>query len=149
MHLGYSTVGTIDTIDSHLLGSSSGRLMFTFACPLPSVPVVVYLSPTIASMYVQAISAYAHHPNCAKFWMELLHSDFGQMAWMKGYVHGVNQAAMESHGVIPADLKDRLPASSGFASAVFPSPAQLYTAMAVIKSGWNSVVGVSAGTQSP
>jgi len=33
---------------------------------------IVYPSPTIASMYVQAISAYAPHPNCAKVWMEIL-----------------------------------------------------------------------------
>ena len=56
---------------------------------------VVYPSPTIASMYVQAISAYAPHPNCAKVWMEVLHSDEGQLAWMKGYAHGVQQADLE------------------------------------------------------
>ncbi len=55
-------------------------------------PLIIYPSPTIASMYVQAISAYAPHPNCAKVWMEILHSDEGQLAWMKGYAHGVQQA---------------------------------------------------------
>ena len=89
---------------------------------------VIYPSPTIASMYVQAISAYAPHPNCAKVWMEILHSDEGQMAWMKGYAHGVNQADMETRGVIPADLKAKLPASSAYASAVSPSPDQLSAA---------------------
>ena len=62
---------------------------------------ITYPSPTIASMYVQAISAYAPHPNCAKLWMEILHSDEGQLAWMKGYAHGVQQADMEARGVIP------------------------------------------------
>ena len=82
-------------------------------------------SPTIASMYVQAISAYAPHPNCAKVWMEILHSDEGQLAWMKGFAHGVQQGEMEARGAIPADLAAKLPASSAFASAVAPSPDQL------------------------
>jgi len=103
---------------------------------------IVYPSPTIASMYVQAISAYAPHPNCAKVWMEILHSDEGQLAWMKGYAHGVQQADMESRGVIPADLKAKLPSSSAFASAVSPSPDQLSAARDAIKTGWDSTVGV-------
>jgi putative spermidine/putrescine transport system substrate-binding protein len=103
---------------------------------------VVYPSPTIASMYVQAISAYAPHPNCAKVWMEVIHSDKGQMAWMKGFAHGVHQADMEARNVIPADLKAQLPASSAYASAVSPSPEQLSAARDAIKTGWDTTVGV-------
>jgi putative spermidine/putrescine transport system substrate-binding protein len=104
---------------------------------------IVYPSPTIASMYVQAISAYAPHPNCAKLWIEILHSDDGQLAWMKGYVHGVNQADMELRGVIPADLKAKFPASSTYASAVSPTPNQITAAIAVITAGWDKTVGVT------
>jgi putative spermidine/putrescine transport system substrate-binding protein len=114
----------------------------------PSV-TVVYPSPTIASMYVQAISAYAPHPNCAKLWMEILHSDEGQMAWMRGYAHGVNQADMESRGVIPADLAAKLPASSAYASAVAPSPDQLTAAKTLITAGWMTTVGVDIPTPAP
>jgi len=103
---------------------------------------VIYPSPTIASMYVQAISAYAPHPNCAKVWMEILHSDQGQLAWMKGYAHGVHQADMEARGVIPADLQAKLPASSAYASAVSPNPDQLSAARDAIKTGWDATVGV-------
>jgi putative spermidine/putrescine transport system substrate-binding protein len=110
---------------------------------------VFYPSPTIASMYVQAISAYAPHLNCAKLWMEILHSDAGQLAWMKGYAHGVNQADMESRGVIPADLAAKLPASSAYASAVAPSPNQLTAALTLIKSGWMTTVGVDIPTPAP
>ncbi len=110
---------------------------------------VVYPSPTIASMYVQAISAYAPHPNCAKLWMEILHSDEGQLAWMKGYAHGANQADMEARGVIPADLKAKLPASSAYASAVAPTPDQLTAALALIKQGWMTTVGVEIPTAAP
>ena len=110
---------------------------------------VTYPSPTIASMYVQAISAYAPHPNCAKLWMEILHSDEGQMAWMKGYAHGVHQADMEARGVIPADLKAKLPASSAYASAVAPSPDQLTAAKKLITAGWMTTVGVDIPTPAP
>ncbi len=110
---------------------------------------VIYPSPTIASMYVQAISAYAPHPNCAKLWMEILHSDEGQLAWMKGYAHGVQQADMEARGVIPADLKAKLPASSAFAAAVSPIPAQLTAALTLIKAGWMTTVGVDIPTPAP
>ena len=110
---------------------------------------VSYPSPTIASMYVQAISAYAPHLNCAKVWMEVLHSDEGQMAWMKGYAHGVQQADLESRGVIPADLKAKLPASSAFSSAVSPNPDQLSAARDAIKTGWDTTVGVDIPTPAP
>jgi putative spermidine/putrescine transport system substrate-binding protein len=110
---------------------------------------VVYPSPTIASMYVQAISAYAPHPNCAKLWMEVLHSDEGQLAWMKGYAHGVQQADLESRGVIPADLKAKLPSSSAFSSAVSPTPDQLSAALTLIKAGWMTTVGVDIPTPAP
>jgi putative spermidine/putrescine transport system substrate-binding protein len=115
---------------------------------LPNLSVT-YPSPTIASMYVQAISAYAPHPNCAKVWMELLHSDEGQLAWMKGYAQGVQQADMEARGVIPADLAAKLPASSAYASAVAPSPSQLNAALTLIKAGWMSTVGVASATATP
>jgi putative spermidine/putrescine transport system substrate-binding protein len=110
---------------------------------------VVYPSPTIASMYVQAISAYAPHLNCAKLWMEVLHSDEGQLAWMKGYAHGVQQADLEARGVIPADVSAKLPSSSQFAAAVAPTPDQLTAALTLIKAGWMSTVGVDIPTPAP
>jgi putative spermidine/putrescine transport system substrate-binding protein len=104
---------------------------------------ITYPSPTVASMYVIAISAYAPHPNCAKLWMEVLYSDEGQLAWMKGYVHGVLQGDMEARGVIPADLQAKLPTSSAYASVVSPTPAQLTAARDAIKNGWDTTVGVN------
>ena len=110
---------------------------------------ITYPNPTIASMYVQAISAYAPHPNCAKVWMEVLHSDEGQLAWMKGYAHGVQQADLEARGLIPADLAAKLPASSAFAGAVAPNPDQLTAAKKVITEGWMTTVGVDLPTPAP
>ena len=103
---------------------------------------VTYLTPTVASMYVQAISAYAPHVNCAKLWMEVLHTDAGQLAWIKGFAHGVQQADLEARGVIPADVKAKLPASTAFSAAVSPSPDQLTAARDAIKTGWDTTVGV-------
>jgi len=110
---------------------------------------VFYPSPTIASMYVQAISAYAPHLNCAKVWMEILHSDEGQLAWMKGYAHGVQQADLEARSVIPADVAAKLPSSAQFSSAVAPSPDQVAAAKTLITAGWMTTVGVEIPTPAP
>jgi putative spermidine/putrescine transport system substrate-binding protein len=107
---------------------------------------ITYPNPTIGGAYVQAISAYAPHPNCAKLWMEILHSDEGQMAWLKGHAHPVHQADMESRGVIPADLLATLPDLSG---AVAPTSAQLDAAKALITAGWMTTVGVDIPTPAP
>ncbi|HBF29114.1 ABC transporter substrate-binding protein, partial [Rhizobium sp.] len=40
----------------------------------PPVEVIVPASGVVAGVYVQAISAYAPHPNAAKLWMEYLYS---------------------------------------------------------------------------
>lgn len=99
---------------------------------------VVYPSPSIAGMYVQAISAYAPHPNCAKLWMEILHSDEGQLAWVKGYAVPVQLEDMNARGVIPADLQALLPT----VEALAPTPDQLAAARDAIKTGWDTTVGV-------
>ena len=113
-------------------------------------PIVIsYPNPTIGGAYVQAISAYAPHPNCAKVWMEILHSDEGQLAWMKGYAHGVSQADLESRGVVPADLAAKLPPFSSFSSAVAPTVDQLTAAAKLIAEGWMTTVGVAQATQTP
>jgi len=56
---------------------------------------------------------------------------------------------LESRGVIPADLKAKLPASSAFSSAVSPNPDQLSAARDAIKTGWDTTVGVDIPTPAP
>jgi len=109
---------------------------------------IVYPNPTIASMYVQAISAYAPHPNCAKVWMELIQSDAGQLAWIKGYAHGVDQADMQSRGVIPAAVTAKLP-TFDVSTAFAPTPDQLKAAVALIEPGWMTTVGVAIPSPTP
>ncbi len=106
----------------------------------PKIDVIVPKTGRFFGVYVQAISAYAPHPNAAKLWMEYLYSDEGQLTWLTapGYCHPVRQADMEKRGVIPqADLA-KLPDISG---AVYPSNAQLAAGKDLITKNWDSVVG--------
>ncbi len=106
----------------------------------PKVEVVVPKSGKIAGVYVQAISAYAPHPNAAKLWMEYLYSDEGQLLWLAppAYCHPIRQDAMDKAGKIPADLKAKLPSTEG---ATFPSNADLVAGKDVVVKGWDAAVG--------
>jgi len=104
----------------------------------PKAEVVVPASGRFAGVYVQAISAFAPHPNAAKLWMEYLYSDEGQLLWMKGYCHPIREADMRARSVIPADLASKLPDVSG---AVFPTLDQLNKAADLITKNWDSAVG--------
>ncbi|MBX7235932.1 MAG: extracellular solute-binding protein [Caldilineales bacterium] len=106
----------------------------------PPVETVIPASGRLGGVYLQAISAYAPHPNAAKLWMEYLYSDEGQLGWMKGYCHPIREADMRARGVIPADLLAKLPDVSG---AAFPSLEQQAAAKDVITKGWDSVVGAN------
>ncbi len=104
----------------------------------PKATLVVPKSGRFAGVYVQAISAYAPHPNAAKLWMEYLYSDEGQLLWMQGYCHPIREADMRARGVVPADLSAKLPDVTG---AVFPSLDQLNAAKTLITGQWDAVVG--------
>jgi len=105
-----------------------------------STPIEVVIPKTgrFAGVYVQAISAYAPHPNAAKLWMEYLYSDEGQLLWLKGYCHPVREADLRSRNAIPADMLAKLPDIAG---AVFPSVKQLDAANELVKTNWDAVVG--------
>jgi putative spermidine/putrescine transport system substrate-binding protein len=70
--------------------------------------------------------------------MEVLHSDEGQLAWLKGHAHPVHLDDMLARGVVPADILAALPTLTASA----PSPAQLTAARDAIKTGWDTTVGV-------
>lgn len=106
----------------------------------PKSTLVIPATGRFAGMYVQAISAYAPHPNAAKLWMEFLYSDEGQIYWMKGYCHPIREADLRTRGVIPADLLAKIPDITG---AVFPSLDQLNAAKALITGDWDKVVGAN------
>src|SRR5919112_1364600 len=109
----------------------------------PQVEVVVPKTGVVAGVYVQAISAFAPHPNAAKLWMEHLYSDEGQIAWLKGYCHPIRFQDLAKNNKIPADLLAKLPPPASYEKAVFPSLEQQNSAKAAITGQWDKVVGAN------
>jgi putative spermidine/putrescine transport system substrate-binding protein len=98
---------------------------------------------SLAGVYVQAISAYAPHPNSAKLFMEYLYSDEGQLGWLAGYCHPARFNAMVAAGKIPQDLLDKLPPAEGYARAVFPTVDQQGANKKVVSEQWDATVGAT------
>ncbi len=109
----------------------------------PPMDVVVPSSGVLAGVYVQAISAYAPHPNAAKLWMEYLYSDEGQLGWLKGYCHPARFNAMSAAGTIPQELLDALPPAENYAKAYFPTLDEQAANKEAVTGGWDSVVGAN------
>jgi putative spermidine/putrescine transport system substrate-binding protein len=107
----------------------------------PPVDVVVPATGVVAGVYVQAISAFAPHPNAAKLWMEYLYSDEGQVLWLKGYCHPIRFNDLAKGGKISADVMAKLPPAEAYAKAVFPTLAEQDAGKTVITTKWDSVVG--------
>lgn len=108
----------------------------------PPVEVVVPSDSVVAGVYVQAISAYAPHPNAAKLWMEYLYSDEGQLLWLKGYCHPIRFNDLAERGVIPQELMDNLPPAENYAKAVFPSLDQQEASKTAIADNWAAQMGI-------
>ncbi len=109
----------------------------------PPVEVIVPKSGVVAGVYVQAISAYAPHPNAAKLWMEYLYSDEGQLGWLKGYCHPIRFNDLAKNGKIPQELLDKLPPAAAYEAAVFPTLDDQAKAKEAITKNWDSVVGAN------
>ena len=95
----------------------------------------------LAGVYVQAISAYAPHPNAAKLWMEYIYSDEGQLHWLSGYCHPIRFNDLVERGVVPQEMMDKLPPAESYDAAVFPTLDQVNANADAVKAGWDSVVG--------
>ena len=109
----------------------------------PNIDVVVPDSGVVAGIYIQAISAYAPHPNAARLWEEFLYSDEGQLIWLKGYGHPIRFNDLAQRNVVPADLAAKLPPASAYASVVFPSLEQQAKLSKDIAEGWDKIVGAN------
>ena len=109
----------------------------------PPVEVVVPKTGVVAGVYVQAISAYAPHPNAAKLWMEYLYSDEGQLGWLKGYCHPIRFNDLVKNGKVPQELLDKLPPAAAYEAAVFPSLDEQAAAKEAITKQWDTVVGAN------
>jgi len=109
----------------------------------PKVEVVVPKSGVVAGVYVQAISAYAPHPNAAKLWMEYLYSDEGQQGLLNGYCHPIRFNDLIAKNKFTKASLDKLPPAAGYAKAAFPTLEQQGAAKEVITKQWDAVVGAA------
>ncbi|MEO5321925.1 ABC transporter substrate-binding protein [Mesorhizobium sp. CC13] len=109
----------------------------------PPMDVIVPATGVVAGVYVQAISAYAPHPNAAKLWMEYLYSDEGQTGWLKGYCHPARFNAMLKANKFPQDLLDKLPPTEAYEKAIFPTIEALDANKSAIVESWDKVVGAN------
>ena len=106
----------------------------------PNIQVVVPATGRFGGMYVQAISAYAPHPNAAKLWMEFLYSDQGQNLWLKGYCNPIRYDAMVTAGTVDPAAQAKLPDTSG---TQLPTLDQITKASDLITKNWASQVGAT------
>lgn len=109
----------------------------------PPVEVVVPATGVQAGVYVQAISAFAPHPNAAKLWMEYIYSDEGQLAWLKGYCHPARFNAMVAAGKVPQELIDALPPAASYNAAYFPTLDEVDANKKAVVDGWDATVGAN------
>ena len=109
----------------------------------PKAEVVVPSDAVVAGVYIQAISAFAPHPNAAKLWMEYLYSDEGQLGWLAGYCHPIRFNDLAAKKAIPDALLAKLPDPALYAKAVFPSLDEQSKAKDVITKGWDATVGAN------
>ena len=109
----------------------------------PDVEVVVPKTGVVAGVYIQAISAYAPHPNAAKLWMEYLYSDEGQLGWLAGYCHPIRFGDLVAKGKVPQEMLDKLPPAASYEAAVFPTLDEQGAAKEVITKQWDAVVGAN------
>jgi putative spermidine/putrescine transport system substrate-binding protein len=109
--------------------------------------VVVPSDASLAGVYVQAISAYAPHPNAAKLWMEYIYSDEGQLHWLSGYCHPIRFNDMVERGVVPQEMLDKLPPAEAYERAVFPTLDQTTTHSSAVQANWDSVVGADVAAE--
>lgn len=108
----------------------------------PPLEIVYPKSVSWGGYYLQAISAYAPHPAAARLWQEFLYSDEGQTIWMKGYCAPSRLADMLKRGVVPEELKAKLPDPAIIENAIVPNRDQLTAARELIKNEWDKIVGL-------
>ena len=109
----------------------------------PEVEIIVPKTGVVAGVYVQAISAYAPHPNAGKLWMEYLYSDEAQLTWLKGYCHPIRFQDLVANDKVPAELLAKLPPAEDYEKALFPTLEQQGHSKEIITKQWDTVVGAN------
>lgn len=106
----------------------------------PPVEVVIPKTGVFGGVYVQAISAYAPHPNAARLWMEHLYSDEVQLIWMAAYGTPIRVNDLVANKKVPDEITSKRPSADLYAKTVFPTVAQLDNAKKIITEGWDATV---------
>lgn len=109
------------------------------------IEVIRPRTAVVAGVYVQAISAYAPHPNAPGLWMEYLYSDEAQLAWLKGYCYPIRFADLVRSGSVPIDWREGLRHldHEGYdVDPMFPTLKDQERARNIITNGWDDIVGV-------
>jgi putative spermidine/putrescine transport system substrate-binding protein len=105
------------------------------------ITTVIPKTGRFGGVYVQAISAYAPHPNAAKLWEEYLYTDTGgQAGWLAGYCYTTRYADLKTRSVIDPAVAAKLPDVTG---AVVPTADQLTAAKTLITGQWKAVTGAT------
>ena len=110
------------------------------------IEVIRPRTAVVAGVYVQAISAYAPHPNAARLWMEYLYSDEAQLAWLNGHCYPIRLADLVRSGAVPVNWRERLGHldNEGYDVApIFPTLKDQEKARDIISNGWDDIVGVT------
>lgn len=97
-------------------------------------------SPAFGNFYVQAISAYAPHPQAARLWEEFLYSDEGQLLLLAGYAHPARFSALVAAGKVPDELLKQLPPAEAYKNLRFPTQEQSAKAQKAVADLWPRLV---------
>ncbi len=110
----------------------------------PPVDVVVPKSGVLAGVYVQAISAYAPHPNAAKLWMEYLYSRRGS-AWLAEGLLPPGPLQRDGRALARSRRScwTRCRPAASYEAAYFPTLEEVDANKAAVTGGWDAVVGAN------
>ena len=110
------------------------------------IEVVRPRTGNVTGVYVQAISAFAPHPNAARLWMEHLYSDKVQLALLESHCSPIRLASLLRDGKVPVGMREQLPLADddgSNADPVFPTIEEQERAREIIIRGWGGIVGVT------
>ena len=96
------------------------------------------LTRRLAGVYVQAISAYAPHPNAAKLWMEHLYSDEGQSAGSRATATRSASTTLSPTTDPGRRCCDKLPPADAYEKPPCSRPLSRSTPTEVAKTGWDT-----------
>lgn len=104
-------------------------------------PVVDMILPaaSVAGLNVQAINAYARHPNAARLWQEHLFSDEVQLILARANAIPARFDEMQRNQVIGTNLLEQFPSPGQISTVIVPNEKDMLQAKETIDEAWQSV----------